>query len=87
MQPVGDIADDQLGSFRTATRIDRSEPSQPLRQPITEGVEHAIELLLDRIFGRFHRGDQLVPQFGGGLTGQRADKSLAAAKMVQDQRV
>src|SRR6266851_9528978 len=87
MQPIGNVADDHLVPLSAAGRIDRGEPNQPLRQPVTEGIEYSVELLFERIFGSFHRRDELVPQLGNGLAGQRADEALAAAEMVEDQRM
>ena len=57
MQPVGDVAHDHLGSFRIATGINRGEPSQALGQPVAEGVEHPVELLLDGVFARRQCGE------------------------------
>ena len=87
MQLVGDVTDDLPGSLCPTAGIDRGEPDQPLGQPVAEGVEHPVELLLNGIFARTHCGEQLFPQLVNGLSGQRADEPLATAEMVQDQRM
>ena len=45
------------------------------------------ELLVDRGFAGGDRSNKLVSQLDRGLPGQRADEPLAAAEMVQDQRM
>src|SRR4029077_20966623 len=86
MQFVGDVTDDQPGSLCPTAGIDRREPDQPLGQPVAEGVEHPVELLLNGVFARTYC-EQLFPQLVDGLSGQLTDEPLTAAEMVQDQRM
>src|SRR3984893_6598498 len=87
VRPVGDVAQDHLGPLGTTAGINSGEPSQPLREPVTEGIKDPVELVLERGFARRHRPDELRAELADGLSGQRSDEALAAAEMVKDQRM